>query len=238
VTARFEAFKAALHALCVEHGVRLGTWSYDDACLVVQDADGLSPFDELSDETLGTAEEQEARRLLREQQDRQREEEHQQRHKRQMEVLAEQDAALRARMAEIGWYAAMRERGERDAQEQRKKQMRISKDPADPHYGGPEPRRVRVNDREVPDWHLADEFRRVVIREDGTVVNGSVWIERLPAEGNATEASAPAAPVTDAGFVGGVFVPEPKPEPAVAPAPSPAPQPAPKPARHKHGKRR
>lgn len=59
--------------------------------------------------------------------------------------------------------------------------MRISTDPTDPAFVDARPRRVKVNDREIADWQVADEFRRSVILKDGTVVNGSVWIERLPA---------------------------------------------------------
>jgi hypothetical protein len=80
---------------------------------------------------------------------------------------------------------------------------------------------------------VADEFRRNVITKDGKVHNGSILIERLPAEGAEAPAPAPAAPIAT-GFVG-VFVHEAD-APAATPAPTSAPAAAPHPAKAGHGK--
>lgn len=114
--------------------------------------------------------------------------------------------------------------------------MRASIDPNDPAYIDDRPRRVWLNDAEIPDWSVADEFRRCVIRKDGKVLNGSVLIERLPADKAEAPAPAPSAAPISTGF-SGVFVPD---TPAATPAPSPtatpAPPAAPHPARAGQGK--
>jgi hypothetical protein len=94
--------------------------------------------------------------------------------------------------------------------------MRVSTDPADPAFIDDRQRRVWLNDREVADWIVADEFRRCVVTAAG-VMNGSVLIERLPEPGAAVVAEAPAE---CAGGLSGVFVaiPEPTEAPSFAPA--------------------
>jgi hypothetical protein len=104
--------------------------------------------------------------------------------------------------------------------------MRVTTDPADEHFSA-EPRRVWLNDKEVPDWRVADEFRRVVILADGSVRNGAVCIERVASDRPAAPAPEPQAPVHDAGFVG-MFAHVPD-APVAAPA-EPAPESAPEPA--------
>jgi len=222
MTAKFEAFKTALHELCVEHGVRLAAHGYEEADLYAQDAEeGQPPFD-LCDGTLGTAEEQEASRQQREQETREREAGEQRRHD---EWYRERHKPLQARIDEVGLLTALQERIEADAKEQRKQQMRVSTDPNDAAYIDDRPRRVTINDRPVDNWLIADEFRRCVILKSGTVLNGSVWIERLPPDGvtigdDASLSSfAKALPPIHAGF-SGVFVND---KLQATPAPTPAP---------------
>lgn len=177
MTAKFDAFKADLEALCIEHGVRLSPSGYEDPDIAVYDADESEPpVTGLWDGTRGTLEEQEARRLLREAEERAREEEHRQHHMRAMEHRE----AFSVRMADVGWYRATMEMVTADAKKQREECMRVSTDPTDPAYVDDRPRRAWCNDVEITDWTVADEFRRSVIDKAGKVHNGSVRVERLP----------------------------------------------------------
>jgi hypothetical protein len=203
---QFDEFRAALEALCVEHGVRIsGDCGYDCGGISLEVASERKPagceleFDEHLPPTL----EEEAA----------------------LRVKAEQDAARRAaEMARVReraeWlqspeYHALCARNQREAQLTRENQMRVSTDPADPAYIDARPRRVWLNDREVLDWTVADEFRRCVVTAAG-VLNGSVLIERLPEPGAPVIESAVAECV---GGLSGVFVavPEPTEAPSFAP---------------------
>lgn len=99
-------------------------------------------------------------------------------------------------------------------------------------YHDATPRRVWFNDVEQPGWSVADEFRRVVVLQDGTVRNGSVLIERMSADKVQEPAESAPAPV-HSGF-SGVF--EPAATPTQTVAPTPAPTTAPHPAKAGHGK--
>ena len=104
--------------------------------------------------------------------------------------------------------------------------MRVCKgNKDDPHYD-PRPRRVWVRDQEVMEpWVSADEFRRAVVLENGKVLNGAVYVERLNAVGESQGVLAPPTPNT--GFSGAsVFVPD-KAVASTLESPAPSPKPAP-----------
>jgi hypothetical protein len=107
--------------------------------------------------------------------------------------------------------------------------MRISTDPTDPAYIDDRPRRVTVNDVEVTDWLIADEFRRSVVLKSGKVLNGCVGIERLADEGAAPVEAVVDTPIAT-GF-SGMFVSVQDAPAAATPAPTAAPP-------KKHKKRR
>ena len=100
--------------------------------------------------------------------------------------------------------------------------MRVSTVPGDPHYVDARHRRAWVNDQEVLNWAVADEFRRCVIDLEGRVYNGSVRVERLPAVGY-PEPDKPSTPIT--GFVG-VLVSDKEPPTVQVPVAVPVPTPA------------
>jgi hypothetical protein len=232
VTAKFEAFKAALHALCVEHGVRLDDSGDDDYRDVrIREAtehDQAGLHVEITDDIPETPEEMAKRQARWEAMD--------------MECRQERQAKEQLRIQQLqdpnGAYQHMVRIAQADALEQRNKQMRISTDPADPAYIDERPRRVTVNDREVDGWAVADEFRRCVILADGRVLTGSVGIERLVGDGRGPkteEVPAPEAPIAT-GFSGVlVHVPD---APVATPAPVPAPKAAPAQPGKKHKHRR
>jgi hypothetical protein len=191
MTAKFEAFKAALHALCIEHNVRLhGGNDYDDYGGYVDAGSAESSAGlelELSDCIPLTPEEQA--------------QEDERRSKAQAAwtaELAERRAAEAARYeAALNSkdYIALRAAIEAHAKETRSKQLRVSTDPNDPAYIDDRPRKVWLNDKEVAGWIVADEFRRCVIvrgveyqcieeetprRAPDVVLHGAVLIERLP----------------------------------------------------------
>jgi hypothetical protein len=80
--------------------------------------------------------------------------------------------------------------------------MRVTRTPGDANEIGDRPCRVYLNQAEILDWTVADDFRRTVETPDG-VRFGSVRIDMQP------QASAPEEAVT---HLGGVFVAEPEPE--------------------------
>lgn len=115
--------------------------------------------------------------------------------------------------------------------------MRVSSDPTAAEYN-PRVRGVTLNDRQIEDWAIADDFRRCVVLSNGHVLNGAVGIQLEPGdEPNFVLAPAP-API-DTGFTG-VFVPAATPAPTAAPTPAPtaAPTPAAKAPARKHKHRR
>jgi hypothetical protein len=226
VTAKFDAFKAALHALCIEHGVRLcDVGEYDERgvslCSPTEGASAgldLCIDDDLPRTPDDLVAEEAARVVARA--------EHEKRIAEWRELAAAR-ARERAEYESSPQYLAMVKRLGEEAAKTRREQLRVSTDPNDPAYVDDRPRRVKCNDVEITDWAVADEFRRCVIRKDGRVINGSVWIERLAAEPEAEVQIASVTPITDAGFVGMfVNVPDVSPvpmEPAKVEAPKPAP---------------
>ncbi len=58
--------------------------------------------------------------------------------------------------------------------------MRVSKDKTDAAYD-PRDRKIFISEKQVSgNWVSADEFRRVVVMDDGKAIFGDVYIERLP----------------------------------------------------------
>jgi hypothetical protein len=204
MTAKFDAFKVALEALCREHGVKLVSCGYDDSgSLWVSDAgpddEDLSGLD-LYDDTAGTPEEREQAKREREAERAKWAAENAERNRLHQEYIKSPE------------YLASLARITEEAKRTREQQMRISTDPKDPAYIDDRPRRVWCNDVEIDGWTVADEFRRVVITPQ-KVHNGSVRIERLESgEGGSPLQASPALPV-HAGFTGVmVHTPDPKPE--------------------------
>lgn len=83
----------------------------------------------------------------------------------------------------------------------------VNNNASDPNYD-PRPRRVWSQDKEVLEpWVVADEMRRVVILQSGSVLNGAVFIERLKDTGESAAVFEPQVPNT--GFSGAaVHVPD------------------------------
>lgn len=58
--------------------------------------------------------------------------------------------------------------------------MRVSKEKNDAAYDARD-RKVFISEKQVlGNWISADEFRRVVVMDDGKAIFGDVYIERLP----------------------------------------------------------
>lgn len=228
MTAKFDAFKAALEALCIEHGVRLESGGYEESPVLTEASEdapaGLDLY--ISDDIPLTPEEQEAQDAGR-----------RERLAEQQRVWAEcraEDAARIAAIMNSQGYATLQEAVEAHAATSRKEEMRVSTDPTDPAYIDDRPRKAWCNDRLIEGWVIADEFRRCVITADGKVHNGSVLIERLSDSEAEPEVQASASTaLTDAGFTG-MFVNMPD----VSPVPMPAAVPAPKAAVKPKAKRR
>lgn len=215
MTKRFETFKAALEALCNEHGVGI---QHAEWKLYVSDLDDESePFAfheyDLDDETKPRQEDGEAYQemLLS---DAERAERQRVQHQIWAETRRADEARRLAALHSSEPFKTNYETAMADAAHERNMQMRISTDPTDPAFVDARPRRVWVNEKEITGWVTADEFRRCVTTSDG-VLNGSVLIERLPE---------PGAPVVDdpvecASSLSGIMekVPE---EHAADPAPS------------------
>ena len=86
--------------------------------------------------------------------------------------------------------------------------MRISKDPDDKAFSPTAgERKVWHNDREVPNWITADEFRRVIVTPE-KVLNGAVRIERLAEDGAPPEPDLILEFPASAGFAGAGLVHE------------------------------
>jgi hypothetical protein len=223
VSEKLEAFRAALEALCIEHGVRLSMGYGDDYdhVLRVKEAHGrIQPGLDLDDYEFAykpkpTPEEIELLRV-------------------EEEARKERKAAEEAKQRAIYklWFGEGfdREPQHKDwadaaaahARKTRKQDMRVSTDPADPAYIDARPRKAWCNDVLIEGWTVADEFRRVVITPD-KVHHGSVLVERLPAPGAEPAPEAPA--MVDAGF-SGMFVSVPDAKPAAVPAVPAVPLPA------------
>lgn len=223
MTAKFDAFMAALTTLCNEHrvGIYIG---YEEASVIDLDEGEIFSDPQLDDQTIGTPEEVAAKEA-----ERQRErEEWERREAADREAYQKMHQDELARLMQTSGYSSLNAIVEAHSILERRKFMRIAKDPADPAYIDDRPRRIWVNDREVLDWTVADEFRRVVQTPTGNLF-GAVMIERLPEPGE------PETPEQEelSTSICGMFVhaPDPKPEPA------PAAQPA-KPAAKSTGKRK
>lgn len=219
---KIDAFKAALHALCVEHDLSLRLhWVDCDDCQVeaVEPRDDLAAGCHLEIKVPPTAEEVAAEEAR----------------------LAEERAARRAREAVYeaeyiaryghlvgtGNLAELSAAIEAERIEQRKKNMRVTRIPGDHNDIGNELCRVYLNEILVTDWIVADDFRRVVETPDGAKF-GSVRIEM---EGAAPVMEPEPTPVPT-NSLSGMFVPVPKPAaPAIevveASAVEPEPVPAP-----------
>ena len=220
MTARFDAFKAALDALCKEHKVEIH--ANCDGIYLTDAQDGREFDLEIDDETEPTPEERAARDAER------------------AEWWANYKAEQAARAVEMAeWMVAEEKRRaeflassnyptlmafcEAHGKEQRKKQMRVSTDPTDPAYIDARPRKAWCNDVLIEGWTVADEFRRVVITPE-KVHNGSVRVERLPEDGSEPVAEVSFPPI-DTCFSGMfVHVPDaPKAAEPVAAPPAPTP---------------
>ena len=214
MTAKFDAFKAALDALCIEHGVHLSDGDeYDYQRVSVAEATDEKPAGihmSIEDDIPLTAEERAAQvegmRLWRER-DALRQAEWRAEHERQQaEILASPT------------YKTWLEQAQAEAKQQRNEQMRVSTDPKDPAFLDDRPRRAWCNDVEIEGWTVADEFRRCVVTPT-KVHNGSVRIERLPDDYVPNFTVSPPEPPIDSGFTV-MFVSD---KPAATPAPTPAP---------------
>lgn len=180
MNAKFEAFKTALEALCIEHGIYLRNSDYydGDATIYVEEATEGKPagFDlELeaclppSPEEIAAEEARKARR-------------------------AAEDAEWRAKW-EAKWdgsyikhhFALLDSMSLEEkqamiaanAEEQRKKHMRVTRIPGDHNDIGERPCRVHCNEVEIEGWTVADDFRRVV-ETPGKVHHGAVRIVLAP----------------------------------------------------------
>jgi hypothetical protein len=218
MTAKFDAFKAALEALCIEHGVKLVATGYDDSgTLDVLDLDGdMSSELDLYDYTLGTPEEK--AQAQREYQER-------------LAAMAAENAErtrLHLEYLKSPEYLEGVARIAAEGKRTREQCMRVSSDPTSPEYN-PRVLGVTLNDRQVQDWFIADDFRRCVILKDGKVLNGSVGFELAQNAAEPQETAVETAAPIDSGF-SGVFV--------AAPDSTPAPTTAPTPAPKKHKRRR
>ena len=175
--AKFEAFKTALHALCVEHGVRIWPCSDGEEIGVSDACDGMEPvdFNALYDGTTMSPDERAAHeakiaaiRVQQEQEWRDR-----------MVTWAQHNAESVAALQECADYKLWSRMAAAHARKQRKEDMRVSTDPNDPAFIDARPRKVWVGERLIEGWTVADEFRRVVITPE-KVHHGAVLIERLP----------------------------------------------------------
>jgi hypothetical protein len=215
MTAKFDAFKAALEALCIEHGVRLYGEGDDDyyapRLKLATEAEPAGLDVDIQDEVPPTPEEKEAIERERSRQRAFWEANRATEEKRQAEFL--RSPAYLAMVKHIGEQAA----------NERKQYMRVSTDPKDPAYIDDRPRKAWCNDVEIEGWTVADEFRRCVITPQ-KVHNGAVRIERLPDDytPNFVVVEKPVEPPINAGF-SGMFVPDAKPAaPAAKAAPAAA----------------
>jgi hypothetical protein len=170
MTAKFEAFKAALNALCVEHGVRLSQETDYDGYhdINVEEAGehrqaGL--FIEITDIVPPTPEDL-AAQAKREAEWRERLAAYEA--QRRADFVAEEEKRMAALM-QNGDYMNLQAAIEAHAKEQRKQLMRVSTDPTDPAYIDARPRRAWCNDVLIEGWVIADEFRRFRGRASGNV---------------------------------------------------------------------
>lgn len=216
MTEKFDAFKTALHALCVEHGVNLhGKWvDYEDFRVQVEPATETRQAGcdlEIECVILPTPEEISAEEA------------------RNAAALAEWNAKWAGKWdgSYMKHHFALLDSMSLEekqamiavtASEQRKNNMRVTRTPGDPNDIGERPCRVWCNEAEITDWTAADDFRRVVETPDGPRF-GSVRIDVQPQECEPAEEAAT--------HLCGMFVPEPKPEAPAIEIIEAAPEPAP-----------
>lgn len=180
---KFEAFKAALEALCKEHNVRLrGDWLDSDYYKVLlEEASEEAPAGldlDIEDVPPLTPEEKAAaaaRKAEWEAAAAKREAEYHARMAAQRAAY-EKDLAQRLQSPE---YLKRRAIVDAYAAEQRKKNMRVTRIPGDRFDIGDRPCRVFCNEIEIKDWTVADDFRRVV-ETPGGVHHGAVRIDLAP----------------------------------------------------------
>jgi hypothetical protein len=232
MTAKFEAFKAALEALCIEHGVHLRSGDdYDDySCLYAEEAHEGCPAGVEIDITHMPAPqpltpEELAAKEARQADERAQREAYEARCRAQWALAKTQEAERLAALAQCGDYLNLQAAIEAHAKEQRKQLMRVSTDPNDPAYIDARPRKAWVNDILIEGWTVADEFRRCVITPE-KVHNGAVLIERLTDAEVEPEVPAVEVPIDS---MTGMFeyVPDAKPAPVAAPAAEPVAAPEP-----------
>lgn len=198
---KFEAFKAALHNLCVEHGFRLEIEGYfEDREVVARVATDEDPAGLRLDieYVLAPTPEQVAAEEARKAEEKARRD----------AIEADRQAAYFARYGHLigpGDLAGLTAAIEAERIEQRKKNMRVTRIPGDFNDIGDKPCRVYLNDTEITDWIAADDFRRVVETPAGARF-GAV---RIQLGEDTAPVEAPAMPHT---ALSGMFVPVPKPE--------------------------
>jgi len=208
MTEKFEAFKEALQALCVEHGVHLrGGDDYDDqGVYFAQSSDSLPAgatfwLEEVIAPTLEEIAAEEARKAAA-----------------QAEWNAKWaekwDGSYIKHHFELLDSMSLEEKQAMiaaNAEEQRKKNMRVTRIPGDQYDIGDRPCRVYCNEIQIEGWTVADDFRRVV-ETPGKVHHGAV---RIDLEGHEAAVSIETPAAMPINSLSGMFVPEPKP---VAPA--------------------
>lgn len=217
MTSKSEIFKAALQALCVELGIHVrGDEDYEYLGTVyIEEATDEKPAgtDLRFYSYIPLSPEEQARKDAADAEVRALE-------ARRREVLrVEEEERCRATF-ETPAYLHLLTTIEAHAAEERKKHMRVTRIPGDHNNIGDKPCRVYLNEVEVTDWIVADDFRRVVETPSGAKF-GSVRIDMAP-ESSAVEPEV-------ATHLCGVFVAVPKPAASaieVVEAAEPAPEPA------------
>lgn len=178
MTEKFEAFKAALDALCVEHGVRMVIGcDYDQEFSEVHvepasDEDPAGLHLDLVELIPPTPEEiaaEEARRAAAQAE-------------WNAKWAANWDGSyMKQHFARLDAMSLEEKQAmiAANAEEQRKKHMRVTRIPGDFHDIGDRPCRVWCNEVEIEGWTVADDFRRVV-ETPGKVHHGAVRIDLAP----------------------------------------------------------
>lgn len=221
MTARFDAFKAALEALCIEHGVRLkddwNDWGHESEYFVslaeaTEEVPAGLDLEIRCIPPLTAKEKAEAaaRKVKWEADAAKRDAEY---YARMAAQKAEREKDLAERM-QSPEYLKQRAIIDMHAAEQRKKQMRVTRIPGDAHDIGDRTCRVWCNEVEIKDWTVADDFRRVV-EAPGKVHHGAVRIDL-------STGSVPASAIEPSGLHG-IFVHVPDAPAAVEALAEPAP---------------
>jgi hypothetical protein len=204
MTEKFEAFLAALEALCIEHGVRItGSRDYDDYNAYLEVATEEAPagceidFVECrppTPEEIAAQEAENARNAAYKEAQRAEWQKQQAVLADARNYLAQQEQSedeLRALITKHGegfgdYVVALAERTvlerslcremQTNATRTRSDYMRVTRIPGDANDIGDKTCRVWCNEVEVIDWTVADDFRRIV-EAPGRVLHGAVRIE-------------------------------------------------------------